>query len=161
MGDVIWWANILIVVFVRITRDCLQWAKKPFERFYLIAGWLTVFITSIATRPVSVETALFRMERYCIIFCIIYIFLPNGCTYIFTKCLTNKSKLMFQECDCGSTEDCLFEKSCCIPPGGGPKKQGECMFATKKYLVRYCKVGRKKMKMKNYYKYKTVRYPNW
>ena len=62
----------------------------------------------------------------------------------------------FQECDCGSTEDCLVEKSCCIPSGGGPKEQDECTFATRKYLLKYCKADRKEMKkLRNYYNYKS------
>ena len=63
---------------------------------------------------------------------------------------------LIKECDCGSTEDCLVEKSCCIPPGGGPKEQEECTFATRKYLLKYCKADRKKMKkFRNYYNYKS------
>ena len=41
-------------------------------------------------------------------------------------------------------------------PGGGPKEQNECNFATRKYLLKYCKADRKKMKkLRTYYNYKS------
>ena len=43
-----------------------------------------------------------------------------------------------QECDCGLTEDCLAEKSCCVQPGGGPKNQKECTYNSVRQIMKQC-----------------------
>ena len=44
----------------------------------------------------------------------------------------------FQDCDCGSMENCLSEKSCCVQPGGGPKNQNQCTWNSVKIIKKHC-----------------------
>jgi len=47
-----------------------------------------------------------------------------------------------EECDCGLMEDCISKKSCCVQPGGGPKKQKECSYTSVRPIKNRCRHDR-------------------